>query len=92
MNPSFSQLARAGDCFTLLLLFKPFLEKQAFQWYGSKGRFYSLGAYDIEWEWIGPVQNYVYGWPNVIISLFRKVWHVGGMTEKGHILVNLRQI
>ena len=55
--------------------------------------FHSHRIYDIEWEGIRLLRNYVYGWPdNVIITYIRKVGHLGGMIEKRHILVNLGQI
>ena len=44
--------------------------------------FYSHGAYDIEWEVIGLLQNYFYGWPdNVIITYSKKLGHAGDVDE-----------
>ena len=50
-------------------------------------------TYDIEWEGIGLLCNYFYGWPdNIIITYSKKLGYAGGMNEKEHILVNLGQI
>ena len=45
--------------------------------------------YDIEWEGIGLLLNYYYGWSG---NVNKKLGYAGGMNKKGHILVNLGQI
>ena len=93
-TPSFSQLAWADDYFALLVLFKLFLEKKAFQWFDNKGSFFFIPMDNMTLnekglDFFGTI--FMGDLNNVFITYSKKLGHEW-MNEKGHILVNLGQI